>query len=132
MIEKIVSIDRFVAVTDLFPLANQAIRPHTDQSGAEHIDSFFLSRTIFSSLFWKSRQVREHPASSEDRPLSCSLLRTFPDGRSSLKSTLLLATHTEEPALRPVTQATYYSDTPPTNSRTNILTGDTKKKLFSL
>ena len=47
--------NEFVAVTDLFPLANQslcqAIRPHIDQSGAERIDSFFLSRTIFSSLF---------------------------------------------------------------------------------
>ena len=41
-------------------------------------------------------------------------------------------THTEEPALRSVTRATCYSDTPPTNSRTNILTGDTKKNLFSL
>ena len=70
-----------VAVTDLFPLANQspcqAIRPHTDQSGAEHIDSFFLSRTIFSSPFWKSRQIREHLVSSEERSLSSTLLRTF-------------------------------------------------------
>ena len=52
-----------VAVTDLFPLANQcprqAIRPHTDQPEAEHIDSFFLSRTIFSNPFLKARQVRE-------------------------------------------------------------------------
>ena len=44
-----------VAVTDLFPLANQcpcqAIQPHADQSGVERIDSFFLSRTIFSCPF---------------------------------------------------------------------------------
>ena len=70
-----------VAVTDLFPLSNQcprqAIRPHTDQSGAERIDSFFLSRTIFSILFWKSRQVREHIVSSQDRPLSRPLQQTF-------------------------------------------------------
>ena len=57
-----------VAVTDLFPLANQctlqAIRPLTVQSGAERIDLFFLSTTIFSILFWKSREVREHLVSS--------------------------------------------------------------------
>ena len=44
-----------VAVRDPFPLANQCpyqvIQPHTDQSGAECIDSFFLSRIIFSSCF---------------------------------------------------------------------------------
>ena len=44
-----------VAVTDLFPLANQcprqAIRSLTDQSGAERTDSFYRSRTIFLSLF---------------------------------------------------------------------------------
>ena len=37
----------FVSVTDLFPLADQcphqAIQPHTDQSGAERLDSSFLS-----------------------------------------------------------------------------------------
>ena len=70
-----------VAVTDLFPLANQclrqAIRPHTDQSGEERIDSFFPSRTIFPIPFWKPRQVREH-------------------GRLSLKSTLLVAIHTQK------------------------------------
>ena len=40
-----------VAVTDLFPFANQcprqAIRLHTDQSGTERIDSFFLSKNYF-------------------------------------------------------------------------------------
>ena len=44
-----------VAVTDLFPLANQcprqAIRPHSDQPGAERIDSFFLFRIIVLVLF---------------------------------------------------------------------------------
>ena len=48
--------DITVAVTDLFPFANQcprqAIRLYTDQSGTERIDSFFLSKTIFSSPFW--------------------------------------------------------------------------------
>ena len=67
-------LNKSVAVTDLFPLTNQcprqAIQPHTDQSVAECIDSFFLSRTIFSGPFWKSRQVREHLVSSQDRPLS--------------------------------------------------------------
>ena len=53
-------------------------------------------------------------------------------GRSSLKMKLLQATHTKEPALRFVTRATCYSDTPPTNSRTNILSGDLQKNLFSL
>ena len=71
----------FVAITDLFPFTNQcpcqAIWPLTDQSEAECIDSFFPSRTIFSSPFWKSRQVREHLVSSQGRPLSCPLLRTF-------------------------------------------------------
>ena len=70
-----------VAVWDLFPLANQcphqAIRSHTDQSGAECIDSFSLSRTIFSNLFWKSQQVREHLVSSQDGHLSRPLLQTF-------------------------------------------------------
>ena len=55
---------RSVAVTDLFPFANQyprqAIRPHTDQSGTERIDSSFLSRTIFSNSFL----VVEHSESS--------------------------------------------------------------------
>ena len=71
----------FVAVTDLFPLVNQcptqAIRLHIDQSGAERIHSFFFSRSIFSDRFWKLRQVREHLVSSQDRPLSHPLLRTF-------------------------------------------------------
>ena len=44
------------AVTDLFPLANhcpcQAIRPYTDQSGADHTDSSLLFRTNFSNPFW--------------------------------------------------------------------------------
>ena len=72
--------NRSVANKDLFPLANQwprqAIRPHTDQSGAERIDSFFLSRSIFSCPCWKLRQVREHIVSSQDRALSRPLLRT--------------------------------------------------------
>ena len=53
-------------------------------------------------------------ASSPDRPLSHPLLR-IPLGTPSLKNTLLLASHTL-----------------PTNSRTNILTGDTKRDTFSL
>ena len=104
-----------VAVTDLFSLANQCprqtIRPHTDQPGAECIDSFFLSRIIFLALFGshdksKSTQLA---AKKDLSPMG------IPHGRSSLKSALQLAAHTEEPALRPVTKATCYSDTPPTN-----------------
>ena len=66
-----------VAVTDLFPLTNQcphqAIRPHTDQSEAECIDSFFLSRIIFSSPFWKSRQVTERTQLTAKTDLPCFL-----------------------------------------------------------
>ena len=70
-----------VAVTYLFPFVNQcphqAIRSLTDQSGAEHIDSSFLSRTIFPTLFGSRPTVREYLVSSQDRPLSRPLLRTF-------------------------------------------------------
>ena len=56
----------YVAVTDLFPLANQcprqAIRSNTDQSGAERIDSSFLSRTIFSNPFWESADSQRAPS----------------------------------------------------------------------
>ena len=125
----------FVAVIDLFSFVNQcpcqAIRPHTDQSVAECIDSFFRTRTIFSSPFWKSRQVREHSANSKERSLSRTLLRTFHMEDLHWRARCYKL-HTEESALRLVTRVTCYSDTPPTNSRTNILTGDTKKNLFSL
>ena len=50
-----------VAVTDLFSLVNQrphpVIRPHTDQSGAERIDSLYLWRIFSSNPFWKSPQA---------------------------------------------------------------------------
>ena len=60
-------------------------------------------------LQWHTYMVREHLASSQNRPLSHPLLR-IPFGTPSLKNTLLLAWHSL-----------------PTNSRTNILTGDTKR-----
>ena len=70
-----------VAVTYLFPFVNQcprqAIRLYTDQSGTEHIDSFFPFKTIFLVLFGSRSTVREHQGSSQDRPLSRPLLRTF-------------------------------------------------------
>ena len=126
----------YVAATDLFPLANQcphqAIWPHTDQSGAERIDFFFLSRTIFSSLFRKSRQVREHLVSSQDRPLSLfcyghSTWNPFTEEHAATsfthRRTSLAASHTIH---------LLQWHTLPTNSRTHILTGDTKKNPFSL
>ena len=52
-----------VAATDLFPLANQcprlAIRPHTDQSGTERIDSFFL---FFLALFGSHDKAERAPS----------------------------------------------------------------------
>ena len=65
-----------VAVTDLFPPANQcprqAIRPHTDQSGTERIDSLFLSKTIFLALF-----------GSHDKSESTQLSPVFSYGHST-------------------------------------------------
>ena len=102
-----------MAVTDLFPFANQcprqAIRLYTDQSETERTDSFFFSRTIFLVLFSSQPTFREHLTSSQDRPLSHPLLR-IPLGTPSLKNTLPLASHTEEPALQSVTRAICYSD----------------------
>ena len=90
--------DTYVAVTDLFSLANQCsrqeIRPHTDQSGAERIDSFFLSRTSFSSPFW-SRTQSESTWVAAKKDLSHVLSNGHSNGRFSLKITLLLATHTK-------------------------------------
>ena len=100
------SCHRSISSSESMP--RQVIRPLTDNSGAERIDSFFLSWTIFSSPFWKSRQVREHLVSNQDRPLLRPLLRTFHMEELHM---LLLATHTEEPTLRSITRATCYSDT---------------------
>ena len=86
--------------------------------------SLVVSHTS-NSLQWHPHIVREHLARSHNRPLS-----------PSQKNTQLLASHAEEPALWSVTWATRYSDTHthtlPTNSKTNILTGDTKRDTFSL
>ena len=106
-------------------MPHQAIRPHIGQSRAERILSSSLE-LIFLALFGSRPTVREHVVSSQDRPLVSSAT-DIPHGTSTLKNTLLLASHTEEPALRPVTRATCYSDTIPTKSRTNILSGGTKK-----
>ena len=59
MCSKMFDKNKVVALTDLFPLANQ---PHTDQSGAEHIDSFFFSRTFSSSPFLKSADSERAPS----------------------------------------------------------------------
>ena len=65
---------QFVAVTDLFSLANQcprqAIRPHIDQSEAERIDSFFLSRTFSSSPFLKADDKSERAQLAAKKDLS--------------------------------------------------------------
>ena len=74
---------------------------------AEYIDSKEL---FFASPFGSQSTVREPLASSQDRPLS------YPLGTPSLKNTLLLLA----------------SHTLPTNSRTSILTDDTKRDTFSL
>ena len=121
-----------VTVTDLFPLANQcpcqAIQPLTDQSGTERIDFFFLSRTIFFVFFWKSRQVREHLVSSQG--ILCyghSTWNTFTEEYTATsfthRRTSLVASHTSY---------LLQWHTLPTNSRTNILSVDTKKNLFSI
>ena len=91
------------------PLSNSAIHwPIARQ------DSFSLSRTIFSSPFG-SRQPQIAPSS---QPWQTSLA------------------FTEEHAATGFTRVTRYSDTHthtlPTNSRTNILTSDTKRDTFSL
>ena len=73
--------DRAVAVTVLFPFANQcprrAIQLYTDQSGTECIDSLLSLKLFFLVLFGSRPTVREHLVSSQDRPLSRPLLRTF-------------------------------------------------------
>ena len=94
------------------PLNDSATNwPITRQS--ELIPSSFLE-LFFLVLFGCQPTTREQLASGPDRPLSHPLLR-IPLGTPSLKNTLLLASHTL-----------------PTNSRTNILTGDTKRDTFSL
>ena len=78
----------------------QAIRPHTDQSGAKRIGSIYLSRTFSFSPFWKSTQSEStRPAAKKDLSLSRPLLRTFQHGRSSLKirGYFQTATQTNQP-----------------------------------
>ena len=110
---------------------------HWPISGQSGTDSIYLSRTFSSRPFWKSPQVKEHLASSEEKPLSCRLLWTFQHGRSSLKTRgyILPATQTNQPCCLPhelpdtpsaATGNTFY---PLKNQRT---TCDTKKNLFSL
>ena len=120
-----------VAVTDLLSLANQCprqtIRPNTDQSGAERIDSIYRSRTFSSSPFWTSPQVREHPASSDERPLSRQLLwKIFTEDHAatsySHKRAVPAACHTSYL----LQWYTFYK------LENQHSTGDTKKNLFSL
>ena len=64
---------------------------------AERIDPIYLSRTFSSSPLWKSIG-REHSASSEEKPLSRPLLRTFKHGRSlKIRGYFLPATQTNQP-----------------------------------
>ena len=132
---KLITTKTVVAVTDLFSLANQclcqAIWPHTDQSEAERIDPIYPSRTFSFSPFWKSLQSGSTRLAAK-KDLSPVLF----DGHSTWKiftednaATSDTHTHTKNPALRPVTRATCYSDTP-TNSRTNILPA-TPNRTFS-
>ena len=71
----------FVAVTDLFPLANQCPTKRFDHSLTNQGQSAlipFSSQELFFVAFFGSRPtVREHQVSSQDRPLSRHLLRTF-------------------------------------------------------
>ena len=126
----------FVAVTDLFSLANQcsrqAIRSHTDQSGAECIDSIYLSRTFSSSPFWKSSEVREYSASSEERPLSRLLLRTFHMEDLHWKYAATFYQLHKRTSLAACHTSYLLQRTPSTPSKTNILSGNTKKNFFSL
>ena len=67
-------------------------------------------KNFSSSPFWKSpRAESTRPAAKKDLSLSSSSTDT-PHGRSLLKITLLPAIHTKEPALRPATRATCYSE----------------------
>ena len=67
----------------------------------------YLFRFFYAHLtphpFWKSLQVREHPAIREKRPLSRPLLRTFQHGRPSLKihGYVLPTTQTNQPCCLP-------------------------------
>ena len=100
-----------VAVTNLFPLTNQCPRqrnrPHIDQSGAERIDSSFPLELFFLALFGSHDKSEREPCLQRRHTSLASSATDIPHGRPSLKSTLLLATHTEEPALRSVTHTSY-------------------------
>ena len=123
-----------VAVTDLFPLANQcprqAIRPHTDQSGAECINSslelFFLA--LFGSHDSSERtQLATKTYLSRVLYYGHSTWNTFTEEHTATsythRRTSLAVSHTSYLQLW---------HTLSTNSRTNILSCDTKKHLFSL
>ena len=89
----------------------------------------FSSLELFFSPFWKSRQVRERLVSSQDRPLSRLLLRTF--HMEPLHWRTRCFTHRTSLAVSHTSFLLQWH-TLPTNLRTNILTGETKKNLFSL
>ena len=110
----------------------QAIWPHSNQSGTERIDSFILSRTIFSSPFWKSSVSEStRPAAKKDLSLVISY------GHWSVEDLHWRHTITFYQLHKRASHATCHTSyllhwTPSTNSRTNILSGDTKNNLFSL
>ena len=111
---------------------HKAIRPLTeDNQWAERIDPFFLSRTIFSIPFWKSRQVREHLVSSQDRPPLRPLQQTFYMEELHWRHAATSFTHRRYSLEVSHTSYLLQWQTLPINSRTNILTGDTKKNLSS-
>ena len=96
-----------IAATDLFPFTNQfphqAIRPHTDQSEAERIDSPFLSWTIFFSLFGSNDKSESNQliAKTDLSRVLCfghSTWKTFTEGHAATsfthRRTNLAASHT--------------------------------------
>ena len=91
---------------------------------------FSSQELFFLVLLVVSRQRGELLASSPDRLLSHPLLR-IPLGTLSLRNTLLLASHTEKPALRSVTRANLLQ----WHTHMHIsykLTDDTKRDTFTL
>ena len=100
---------RFISFRESMPPpSDSAIIDRSALIPSSSLELFFL---VF---FGSQPMVRELLASSQDRPLSHPLL-LIPLGTPSMKNTLLLSSHTL-----------------PTNSRTNLLTGNTKRDTFSL
>ena len=114
---------RSISFRESMPLPSGSVTHWPIRSRAHWFLLFFLS------LFGSRPTVREHLVSCQDRPLSRPLLRTFHieelHWRTSYSHwrTSLAVSHTSYLLLW---------HTLPTNSRTNTLTGDTKRNLFLL